>query len=124
MREGWTRVAEIAELMRTNLLEVFGERDPARRKAAIARTYRPDVRFTDPEETVTGHDAIDAKAQGLLDGAPGFAFTPDGEVRVVGDLGYQAWAFGPAGGPPVARGVDIALVEHGVIAKLYTVLMA
>jgi hypothetical protein len=116
-------VAEIAELMRVNLLEVFNERDAGRRRAAIARTYAPDVTFSDPVETVTGHAAIDAKAQGLLDGAPGFVFTPAGSVQVSRDLGYLAWNFGPEGLPPAVRGVDIALVEDGRIARLYTLLL-
>jgi hypothetical protein len=116
-------VAEIAELMQANLMAVFNERDAERRRAVIARTYRPDVRFSDPEETVVGHDAVDAKAQRLLDEAPDFGFTPAGPVRVVHDLGHLAWEFGPEGGPPVVRGVDIALVQDGLIAGLYTLLL-
>ncbi len=34
----------IETLMRANLLEVFNERDGATRRAAIERTYAPDVR--------------------------------------------------------------------------------
>jgi hypothetical protein len=113
----------IDELMHANLLEVFGERDPVRRKAAIGRTYAPDVVFSDPEGTVTGHDALDAKAQGLLDSSPGFVFTPGGSAHVVDDLGHLAWEFGPAGGPPVVRGADIALVRDGLIVRLYTLLL-
>jgi hypothetical protein len=116
-------VATIAELMKANLEEVFNERDPERRRAVIARTYAPGVEFSDPEETLTGHEALDAKAQKLLDEAPDFAFTPDGPVRVAADLGHLAWNFGPAGGAPVVRGMDIALVEDGLIARLYTLLL-
>jgi hypothetical protein len=116
-------MAEIADLMRANLLEVFAERDPERRRSAIARTYHPDVTFTDPDEAVIGHDAVDAKAQRILDGAPDFVFAPDGPVRVSGDLGYLAWGFGPEGEPPAVRGVDIALVRDGLIARIYTLLL-
>jgi hypothetical protein len=116
-------LASIDELMHANLLEVFGERDPVRRKTAIARTYAPDVVFSDPEGTVTGHDALDAKAQGLLDEAPDLVFTPSGSVHAVDDLGHLAWEFGPAGGAPVVRGADIALVRDGVIVRLYTMLL-
>ena len=110
-------------LGRANVGAVFNERDAGRRRAAIAETYAPDVAFSDPEETVTGHEALDAKAQAILDQSPGFVFTPAGEIHVVGDLGYLAWNLGPEGDPPVARGVDIALVENGVIARLYTLLL-
>lgn len=116
-------IATIDELMQANLLGVFNERHAERRRAAIARTYAPDVTFSDPESTVTGLDAIDAKAQGLLDGAPGFVFVPAGPVRVTADLGQLAWGFGPAGQPPVARGVDVALVADGRIARLWTLLL-
>jgi hypothetical protein len=116
-------MAEIAELMRANLLGVFNERDPARRREVIAATYAPDVEFADPEGSVTGHDALDAKAQGLLDASPDFVFSPAGSVRVAGDLGYLPWQLGPEGAPPVVRGVDIALVADGRIARLYTLLL-
>ncbi|WP_456846184.1 nuclear transport factor 2 family protein [Cellulomonas sp. P5_C6] len=108
-------------LMRANLLEVFGERDPDRRSDAIRRTYSPDVVFVDAEGETRGHDALHAKAQAILDGAPGFAFRPSGEIYQVGDLGYLAWELGPAGGPPVVSGVDMGFVRDGRLAQVYTV---
>jgi hypothetical protein len=116
-------VADVEQLMHANLLEVFGERDAAKRRAAVERTYSADVVFADPDAVVTGHDALDAKAGGLLDASPEFVFSPDGPVRVNHDLGYLGWTLGPAGQPPVVRGVDIALVENGLIAKLWTFLL-
>jgi hypothetical protein len=114
---------ETADLMRANLLEVFGQRDPAKRRAAIERTYAADVTFADPEEVVTGHDALDAKAQKILDDAPGFVFTPAGPVRVVQDLGYLAWSFGPPDADPVVQGIDVALTRDGRIVRVYTMLL-
>jgi hypothetical protein len=109
--------------MEANLGGVFNERDPARRRAAIARTYAADIAFSDPEGTVIGHEALDAKAQAVLDQSPGFVFSPDGDVQVVQDLGYLAWNLGREGGPPVIRGADVALVKDGLIARLYTMLL-
>ena len=117
-------MATIEELMRANLLDVFNERDGERRRAAISRTYAPGVRFFDPDEIVEGHDALDAKAQKILDDAPGFVFTPAGPVRINHDLGYLGWNFGPEGQPPVVRGMDIALVADGAITNVYTLLLA
>ncbi|GHG00739.1 MULTISPECIES: nuclear transport factor 2 family protein [Amycolatopsis] len=116
-------MATVAELMEANLLRVFNERDDERRAKAIAETYAPDVEFADPEGTVTGRESLNAKAKGLLDQSPGFAFTPAGPVLVNHDLGHLAWALGPDGGPPVVRGIDVALVEDGLIKKLYTMLL-
>ncbi|MGD8194169.1 nuclear transport factor 2 family protein [Herbiconiux sp. P18] len=111
------------DLMNANLLEVFGQRDPALRRAAIERTYTDDVVFLDPDEIVEGYDALDAKAGKLLDDAPGFVFSPGGPVYVNHDMGYLAWNFGPEGQPPVVRGVDACFIRDGRIARVYTLLL-
>ncbi|MEU8821639.1 nuclear transport factor 2 family protein [Actinoplanes sp. NPDC048796] len=112
------------ELAFRNLLEVFGERDPEKRATAIREIYAEDVTFADPDEVVVGWDALDRKAQGLLDKAPGFVFAAVGEVRVVQDLTMLAWQFGPEGAAPAVSGVDICLVADGRITSLYTMLDA
>lgn len=112
----------ITDLMRANLLEVFNERDDARRLAAIARTYSEDVVFHDPEETVTGRDALNEKARDILEKAPGFVFSLDGPIYENNNLGYLNWNLGPEGQPAVVRGIDIALIENGLITSLYTIL--
>lgn len=116
-------MADVAALMLATLHEVFGERDPERRQAAVARTYAPDVTFTDREGTTHGRAGIEAKAQAVLDEAPGFTFSADGPVHVVGDLGHLAWRFGPEGADPVVRGIDLALVEDGLVSRLWTILL-
>ncbi|GAB2622167.1 hypothetical protein Aab01nite_76610 [Paractinoplanes abujensis] len=113
--------SRLEELATDNLLRVFGERDPRARAAAVAETYAEDVVFTDAEEELTGRDALAAKAQKLLDQAPGFVFQPVGPVRTVGNLAMLSWQLGPAGAPPVVTGIDISIVENDRIVKLYTV---
>ena len=115
---------DLKSLMEANPREVFGERDPEARREAIRRTYTEDVVFADPDAEVQGHDALHAKAQEILDGGgPDFVFAPDGPFYQVQDLGYLAWAFGPAGAP-VVRGADMGIVRDGRLAKVYTVLFA
>ncbi|WP_250002880.1 nuclear transport factor 2 family protein [Actinoplanes sp. M2I2] len=115
-------MSTVADLARRNLLGVFAERDPGRRAAVIEELYAEDVTFSDPDEVVVGRDALNEKAQRLLDQAPEFVFTPAGEVRVSGNLAMLAWHLGPAGQPPVASGMDISIIENGRIAHLYTLL--
>ncbi len=112
----------IDTLVHRNLMDVFNERDPARRAKAIAEVYTEDVTFTDGSGVVSGHDALDRKAQEILDGAPGFVFRPAGPSRRAGDLGVLSWQFGPDGQPPVVSGMDISLVRDGRIATVHTLL--
>ena len=112
----------VVDLMHANLLEVFAERNPERRWAAIERTYTEDVAFLDPDEVVQGRAALSAKAQRILDGAPGFVFAPAGPVYANHDLAYLAWNFGPDGAAPVVTGTDVALVRDGRISRVYTFL--
>ncbi|GAA4860479.1 nuclear transport factor 2 family protein [Actinomycetospora straminea] len=116
-------MADVEDILTRNLLEVFGERDDARRRAVIDELYDADVLFQDPEGAVRGRDAIDAKVAALLaDAPPAFAFRPTGPVRVSGDLGVLTWALGPEGGEPVVTGTDIALTQDGRIVRLHTLL--
>jgi ketosteroid isomerase-like protein len=114
----------VAELLDANLHGVFGNRDPLARRRAIDEVYAEDVVFADPDETVVGRDALERKAAGLLDGAPEeFVFADEGPAYIAGELGVQAWTFGPEGAP-VARGVDLITVRDGRITELRTALAA
>ena len=53
----------ISTLLTRNLQEVFGENDPARRRAAISEIYTEDCVFYDPSKSVyRGRDEIDRVA--------------------------------------------------------------
>ena len=109
------------ELLRINH-EVTAERDPEKRRAAIERTYVEDVRFIDPEAEVVGREALNDRAQKLLDGAPAeFVFQEDSPRYTSPDTAALAWRFGPPGSP-VARGIDILTVRDGRVSVLHTLL--
>jgi hypothetical protein len=113
----------IHQLMLGNLLEVFDERDPVRRRTAIERIYAPDVRWTDDEGVNVGHDALDAKAAALQGGLGSLRFVPDGAVHQTTGFGFLAWHLVADGDPtPQVSGFDAAIVRDDVIAELYTVL--
>jgi hypothetical protein len=112
----------LGPLMERNLLEVFGQRDSARRAATIAELYAADCTFFEAEEQVTGREALNAKIGSILKDAPAFVFHAVGPAQINHDLGRLRWQFGPAGAPPVVTGTDIAVFEHGRIRALYTFL--
>jgi hypothetical protein len=89
-----TDMPDADELLSMNR-EVFSERDPEKRRAAIERTYAEDVRFVDPEAEVVGRQALNDRAQRILDDAPkDFVLEEDGLGYVSADTAVQAWRFG------------------------------
>ena len=119
-----TDPTRIRELMLANLFAVFNERDPERRLEAIARNYTEDVIWSDPDGATEGHEALNEKAQKLIDRMPGFVFRAAGPVHVSRDLGLLAFIMGPPEQPPAVSGIDVAVVRDGQIARLYTLLTA
>ena len=110
-------------LLDANLHEVFSERDPDARRAAIERTYAEDVRFIDPDAEVVGRQALNDRAQELLDRAPAdFVLEEDGPQYIAGETAAMAWRLGPPGSP-VARGIDILTVDDGLVRVLRTLLV-
>jgi hypothetical protein len=116
--------ARIRELMLINLFAVFNERDPERRLKAIAANYTEDVTWSDPERTFHGREALNERAQELLDAMPDFVFTAAGPVHVLRDLGHLPFNQGVPEQPPAVSGYDVALVRGGRIAVLYTLVNA
>jgi hypothetical protein len=106
-------------LMTRSLLDVFNQRDPKQRAAAIGEVYSPDIVFYEEDGSVTGAAALQERVQQLLDGAPGFVFTPVGQPSINHDLGRQPWTFGPPDAPPVVFGTDIARIAGDRIQALY-----
>ena len=64
----------IHELLHRNLQEVFGEGDPARRRAAIQELYTDDCVLDVPPGVFVGHDALDKFAGDLRATHPHFAY--------------------------------------------------
>jgi hypothetical protein len=112
---------EAKELLHSNLHEVFSERDPERRWAAIGRTYTEDVTFTDPDGVFVGRQALSDQAQELLDSLAGYVFEEDGPGYAVADTAALAWRIGPPG-QPIARGLDVLTIRDGRVSAVRTLI--
>lgn len=109
------------QLMERNVAEVFGERDPGRRRRAIAELYAEDCALYDADGESIGHAAISDRVGRILDDSPpGFAFSVLGPAEVIHDLGRLRWQSGPSGAPPLLSGMDVAVFANGQIRTLYT----
>lgn len=110
----------VGHLMERNLLEVFGQRNPELRKSVISEIYAEDCIFFEGNEKIVGRDALNARVDKILQGAPGFTFRMAGPPQVNHDHGRLLWQFGPERAAPVVTGMDVAVFERGRIHALYT----
>lgn len=109
--------------MHANLLEVFNQRNHERRRAAIARIYADDIRWTDDDGVTIGHTALNAKAIELQAKLGDLEFIAAGPTYQTLGLGYLAFQLiEPGSNTPQSSGFDVAIVRDGIIAELYTVL--
>jgi hypothetical protein len=111
----------LGQLMERNVSEVFGERDPGRRRRAISALYADDCAMYAAEGESIGQAAVSDQVGRILDASPpGFAFRLAGPAEVIHDLGRLRWQSGPAGASPVVSGMDVAVFANGKIKTLYT----
>ena len=115
-----TMPRSISALLTRNLQDVFGEDDPARRRAAIDEIYTEDVVFYDPSKGVyRGRDEIDRIAGVLRATHPDFTYQLIAEPEELGNGGRVPWVSGRPGDAPAYAGTDFIIARDGRIAAIY-----
>ena len=110
----------ISTLLTRNLHDVFGENNPARRRAAIDELYTEDGVFFDPGKGVyRGRDEIDRVAGVIRATHPDFQYQPIAAPEEVGNGGRVEWVSGRPGEAPAYAGTDFIIARDGQIAALY-----
>jgi hypothetical protein len=71
---------------------VFGERNPARRRAAIEELYTDDCVLCVPDDVLVDDGALDNFAGYLRATHPHFVYTQHGEPQALHNGGFLAWA--------------------------------
>jgi len=113
-------MSSISTLLIRNLSDVFGENDPARRRAAIDEIYNEDGVFYDPNKgAYRGRDEIDRIAGAIRATHPDFRYQPIGEPEETGDGGRVPWVSGRPGEAPAYAGTDFIVARDGRIAAVY-----
>jgi hypothetical protein len=94
----------ISSLLTRNLHDVFGENDPARRRAAIDEIFTEDCVFHEPRGVYRGRDEIERVAGAIkaTGNAPRLSISADCPARGIG----QWWA-GPVGLGSSWRGASV-----------------
>jgi hypothetical protein len=110
----------IPTLLTRNLHEVFGENDPARRRAAIDEIFTEDCVFYDPSKGVyPGRDEIDRVAGAIRATHPDFRYQTIAAPEELGNGGRVRWVSGRPGEAPAYAGTDFIIARDGRIAALY-----
>src|SRR5258705_7403729 len=109
----------ISTLLIRNLEDVFGEIDPARRRAAIDELFHEDAVFHEPKGTYRGRDEIHRIAGVIKAAHPDFRYQPIAPPEELGDGGRVRWVAGTPGEKPAYAGTDFIIVRDGRIAAIY-----
>ena len=109
----------ISTLLTRNLHDVFGENDPARRRAAIDDIFTEDCVFYEPRGVYRGRDEIDRVAGAIKATHPDFQYQPIAEPEELGNVGRIHWVSGRPGEASAYAGTDFIIVREGRIASVY-----
>jgi hypothetical protein len=113
-------MSSTSTLLTRNLHDVFGENDPARRRAAIAEIWTEDGVFYDLTSGAhRGRDKIDRVAGAIRATHPDFRYQPVAEPEELGNGGRIQWVSGRPGEAPAYAGTDFIIARDGRIAALY-----
>jgi hypothetical protein len=85
----------ISTLLIRNLHDVFGESDPARRRAAIDEIFTEDCVFYQPGGVHRGRDEIDRVAGAIKATHPRLLISPNCRARGVGQRRADPVGIGP-----------------------------
>ncbi len=110
----------ISGLLSRNLHDVFGENDPARRRAAVDEIFTEDCVFYGSNTGVyRGRDEIDRIAGAIKATHPDFRYQPIAETEELGNGGRIQWISSRPGDAPAYAGTDFIISRDGQIAAIY-----
>lgn len=109
----------LSTLLLRNLNDVFGESDPARRRATIAEIFAEDAVFYEPNGVYRGREEIDRVAAKIKATHPDYRYQPLGPPEERGDAARVQWVSGAPGKPPAYAGTDFIVARDGKIASVY-----
>lgn len=113
---------EVGQLLEDSLLKVWSERNDELRLKTMQQIYATDIVFyeTDTSPAIIGHQAIDSLIKKLQKQWPlDFVFTLKKPVVTNHSISHVSWVLGVALATPAASGMDIAIIESGLIKELY-----
>ena len=115
-------MASPAHLLENSILVIWSEPNADRRLEEMEKTYAPDVHFYEfnTGEAMVGHRAINDLISKLQkEWPPESRFELNKPSQVNHQIQVASWTLGPHGMPPVATGMDVAVIENDLIKSFY-----
>src|SRR3989442_5081735 len=109
----------ISTLLTRNLHDVFGENDPARRRAAIDEIFTEDCAFYEPRGVYRGRDEIERVAGAIKATHPDFRYQPISGPEELGNGGRGPWLSGPPGEGPAFPRADFIIFRGGPLSPRF-----
>ena len=107
-------------LLKQHLYTVFGERDGAKRRAAIAAIWNKDGIFISSFGAFAGVNSIDGAIQKIQEQFPQFVCSELSAPQCFGCIGRSAWGYGLPNEAPQITGLNVAVVSNDRLSALYT----
>lgn len=93
-------------------LQIWNQRDPVARRAAVLGVFGEACSYTDPLAAVTGHDGIDRFIAGVQQQFAGVRFVLAGTVDAHHDVARFTWHARAEGREhPLAIGFDVVVLD-------------
>jgi SnoaL-like domain len=89
-------------------IAMWNETDPSARRAIITSLWAEDAQYIDPLVAAAGYDEIDATVAAVQQQFAGMVFRLASAVDAHHDQARFTWELGPAGGPALVVGFDVA----------------
>lgn len=99
-------------------LEVWNEKDQAKRTSLLNQIYATDIEMVDRNFIAVGNDEINSFIIGLQQKNPDFKFTVK-SVETNHNVARLYWQFGSKAKPATVTGMDLFVIENGKVKKLY-----
>lgn len=109
-------------LLKQHLYAVFGERDAAKRRAAIAVIWDKDAVFVCKYGAFAGISSIDGAIERIQERFPQFVCSELSAPESFHGIGRLAWGYGLPNEPPQITGLNVAVVSNDRLSALYTFL--
>ncbi len=104
-----------AQTIAQQYIDLWNERDEARRSGILAANWTADARYTDPLSTACGAAKINALIGGVQQRFPEFTFSLIGKIDGFGDYVRFSWSLGPKGADAPFKGTDFVAISDGKI---------